>query len=577
MSIANTNTNTSAYNLEDEELYLESYLKRTTAFSIERKQDGDDANATAPVNWDDDDDQHKHQHQHHRNDETKTDTRKNNNNNDDDFVGRRVYCCNTSRSLYCPECCRVLIPNKFLPKRFIREQQRQPQPQPQQYNANSTKCAYSNSSRTGGCRRQRRLQSSSSSPFPFQSMDIVLGVKERRTSSTGIQLMCISKMISESMKSKSSSSSSSSSSQKVQNHCYQQPRQQRQQQQQGGCDVTESETKPLPPSSSSSYQDDDDVGKIIDNDGCSTTTSTDKNSNGNGNEWWRNITLYDLNRGDTLPEYSSNSSTNTVPGTEKKSYDGVDNDSGNNNSEDSLSAATVPDDEGTYVLFPQEGKSVPISSVAHKIKRLIVLDIKWTRSYNVRLFSADHHKTAAAAAATTTTTVLAGGGEKTTTTTARINPLSPLEDLPFVHLEFPPQKSHFWRWHNRGDGMLSTIEAIYFAAREVAVALAAHQQHKHEHQKRGDVDVNVIDKDNDNEEEIDHDGDSDSSTDDSNDNGRRQQESFVHILWLFALQRSIIGERSIQEGRPVAFSEEAKALARALRKQHQQDPAGVNR
>eukprot|EP00532_Pseudo-nitzschia_australis_P015573 CAMPEP_0168276000 /NCGR_PEP_ID=MMETSP0141_2-20121125/18260_1 /TAXON_ID=44445 /ORGANISM="Pseudo-nitzschia australis, Strain 10249 10 AB" /LENGTH=152 /DNA_ID=CAMNT_0008217949 /DNA_START=38 /DNA_END=493 /DNA_ORIENTATION=- len=111
MSIANTNTNTSAYNLEDEELYLESYLKRTTAFSIERKQDGDDANATAPVNWDDDDDQHKHQHQHHRNDETKTDTRKNNNNNDDDFVGRRVYCCNTSRSLYCPECCRVLIPN----------------------------------------------------------------------------------------------------------------------------------------------------------------------------------------------------------------------------------------------------------------------------------------------------------------------------------------------------------------------------------------------------------------------------------------------------------------------------------
>ena len=554
MSIANTNTNTSRmsientdisgafkYNLKDEELYLESYLKRTTAFSIERRsrQDGDayDANATvtAPSNDDDDDDDD------HGTDSNRTNI---NGNNEDDFVGRRVYCCNTSRSLYCPECCRVLIPNKFLPKRFIREQQQQRPRQPPQYNATSTNCAHfsSSSSRTGGCRRQRqrRLQSStscssssSSSPFPFQSLDIVLGVKERRTSSTGIQLMCISKMISESMEEPSKSEPSSSSS----NTSYH--------------------------SSTGNYQDDYGcIDKIIndDDDGrSSTTTSTDKNSNSKsnkyGNEWWRNTTLYDLNRGDILPRYDS-SNSNSVPD---------EHDNHDNRDEGTYTG-------GTYVLFPQEGKSVPISSVAHKIKKLVVLDIKWTRSYNVRLFSADHHKTATS---TSTTTVLPGDGdgdgdEKTTTATTKINPLSSLEDLPFVHLEFPPQKSHFWRWHNRGDGMLSTIEAIYFAAREASVSLAARHQHELQQQKRGCVDVDVDD--------IDGDSDSDGNTDDdSNDDDEWQrQESFLPILWLFALQRSIVGQRSIQEGRPVAFSEEAKALARALRKQHQQqDPAAA--
>ena len=44
------------------------------------------------------------------------------------------------------------------------------------------------------------------------------------------------------------------------------------------------------------------------------------------------------------------------------------------------------------------------------------------------------------------------------------------------------------------------------------------------------------------------------------------ENSFVDILWLFALQRSIIQERCLQEGRHLAFSEEAKSIARALRK-----------
>ena len=407
-----------AYNLEDEERHLESYLENTTA--IDNTDENDN------IHNDDDDDAN-------------------------DFIGKRVYCCKTSRSLYCPECCRVLVPKSHWPRHII-QQQRQ--------------------SKNNDAGRRRRRPGSS---FPFQSMDIVLGVKERRTSSTGIQMMCISKMIAEAAESS---------------------RKKRQNQQQHHREVVENENEAIGSSDS-----DSDNGDSDDN---------------NENEWWRNIKLYDLNRGDALPQYS------TV---------------GNNNNNNNMDSAASEEDGGVYVLFPQEGKSVPISAVANKIKRLIVLDIKWSRSFNVQLFSADHHKIIVSKPSE-------GGGGKT------YNPLSSLNDLPFVHLECPPHKSQYWRWHNRGDGMLSTIEAIYFAAREVYVALQ--QQRDIGEDEKGDDDGN-------------------------NDSISRQQrcleenddddESFVDILWLFALQRSIIQQRSVQEGRPVAFSEEAKALARALRKQ----------
>jgi ABC-type Zn2+ transport system substrate-binding protein/surface adhesin len=140
--------------------------------------------------------------------------------------------------------------------------------------------------------------------------------------------------------------------------------------------------------------------------------------------------------------------------------------------------------------------------------------------------------------------------------------------LQFVHLEFPPHKSHFWRWHNRGDGMLSTIEAVYFAAREVSAALQI--------QKRQIQDIIIDETNNENDEDNNNKGnnnqrsrhhreDLDDDYDESVDH-HQQRCGFVNILWLFALQRSIIEERSIQEGRPVAFSEEAKSIARALRK-----------
>lgn len=370
-----------SYNLENEESYLKSYLERTTAkCSTNGDQNG---NCYGKDN--------------------------------DDLTAQRVFCCGTSRSLYCPECCKVLVPRECWPRSFISQQQKV------------------------------------GSGFPFQFMDIVLGVKERRTSSTGVQLMCISNMIRE--------------------------------------ESTKSSVNPP-------VEIEDERAMPYDNEKDDFVAD--------GLSWWKNVKLYDLNRGDTLPQHGPGVST-----VERKNG------------------------EGTYVLFPQEGKSVPISSVAHKIKRLVVLDIKWSRSYNVQLFSADHHKILVSRPSE-------GGAGKS------YNPLAPLKDLPFVHLEYPPQNSNFWRWHNRGAGMLSTLEAIYFAAREASVAL----------QQQQDIGEGVKDTDNccssvqqNIAEELDND------------------KSFIDILWLFALQRSIIQKKSIEEGRPVAFSEEAKAMARALRKQ----------
>jgi len=76
------------------------------------------------------------------------------------------------------------------------------------------------------------------------------------------------------------------------------------------------------------------------------------------------------------------------------------------------------------------GESVPLASVARDIKRLVVLDCKWTKS----------------------------------SCKDRLE----LRDLPKVHLTNPPEESYFWRWHNKESCMLSTIEAIYYASLEVA-------------------------------------------------------------------------------------------------------------
>lgn len=151
---------------------------------------------------------------------------------------------------------------------------------------------------------------------------------------------------------------------------------------------------------------------------------------------------------------------------------------------------------GVYLLFPGRN-SVPISSIlkndAFSMRTLVVLDCKW-RATSVRLDPSLAH-------------------------------------LQKVHLDDPPQESFFWRWHNKGKGMLSTVEAVYYAAWQIAVAQ----------------------------------------------NWTLEQCSgFVQLLWLFSLQREII--RRSYDGddkgyrrftNPLPFSVDGKEYQRSLRrKQH---------
>eukprot|EP00934_Nitzschia_sp_Nitz4_P007402 Nitzschia sp. Nitz4//scaffold4_size323378//206492//207331//NITZ4_000678-RA/size323378-processed-gene-0.366-mRNA-1//-1//CDS//3329553453//7392//frame0 len=94
-----------------------------------------------------------------------------------------------------------------------------------------------------------------------------------------------------------------------------------------------------------------------------------------------------------------------------------------------------------------------------------------------------------------------------------------IASLPKVHLDSPPAQSYFWRWHSAGQGMLSTAEAIYCAAMDVT-------RHTWTEEER---------------------------------------DNLLHILWLFALQRSVIGEKTQEEQRSHPSTMESKEAARALR------------
>lgn len=136
---------------------------------------------------------------------------------------------------------------------------------------------------------------------------------------------------------------------------------------------------------------------------------------------------------------------------------------------------------GVYVLFPSKD-SVPISTVSPE--KLVVLDIKWNKQ------------------------------------TVKFHP--EISNLPKVHLDNPPAESHFWRWHNSGRGMLSTIEAIYFAVMDVT-------QDKWSREERDDL---------------------------------------IHMMWLFSLQRAVIHQRSEIQNRLPPFTAEGKESQRILRVQH---------
>lgn len=245
----------------------------------------------------------------------------------------RVFCCESSRSFYCPECCQILVPPEEWPSAI----------------------------------REKTLR------LPFE-IDILLDKKERKTSSTGIQLFSIFSAIHSS---------------------------------------------------------------------CSPSEGTTKRESN------PQVRLYDLGR-ERVPPYE-------------------------------------PEEAGTYVLFPDKG-SVPITSVAGDIRKLVVLDIKWTRQ-NVKVDPG-------------------------------------ITSLPKVHLESPPAKSRFWRWHNCGEGMLSTIEAIYFAAMEVTAGLWTPEE----------------------------------------------RERLIQMMWLFALQHAVIHHRSELESRPTPFSEEGKEIRREMRTRQTRNP-----
>lgn len=141
--------------------------------------------------------------------------------------------------------------------------------------------------------------------------------------------------------------------------------------------------------------------------------------------------------------------------------------------------------DGAYVLFPA-ADSVPISTVSPK--KLIVLDIKWNKQ------------------------------------TVTLDP--EIARLPKVHLTSPPASSKYWRWHNAGQGMLSTIEAVYFAAMEVTDGVWTEPE-------RGEL---------------------------------------LDLMWLFAIQRSVIHQKSEEEERLLPFSDEGKAERRALREKQKGNP-----
>jgi len=159
-------------------------------------------------------------------------------------------------------------------------------------------------------------------------------------------------------------------------------------------------------------------------------------------------------------------------------------------------------DSSTYLLFPSP-ESVSLESVASKVQTLVVLDCKWTNSNFIRQHEG----------------------------------LSSLQSLQKVHLSSPPKQSYYWRWHNEGQGMLSTIEAIYTAAFEVSQS---------RHKRR--LEAGTI------------------TQSDSNDIVT-DEDNLIDLLWLFAHQRASTIKIAENNGNPAPCTDEYKSLERAKRKQ----------
>lgn len=156
--------------------------------------------------------------------------------------------------------------------------------------------------------------------------------------------------------------------------------------------------------------------------------------------------------------------------------------------------------KSTYFLFPCPGESVPLQEVSEKVKTLIVLDCKWTKSGVWR----------------------------------RSNRL---RNIPKVHLSNPPKESHFWRWHNAGEGMMSTIEAIYYAAFEV-------YQNKRKN-------LSLVES---------------AAQSQQLEECFMDEQNLIHLLWLFGQQRMATLDQAKNEGKAAPCCEDGKEIQRALRR-----------
>lgn len=175
------------------------------------------------------------------------------------------------------------------------------------------------------------------------------------------------------------------------------------------------------------------------------------------------------------------------------------------------------DDEGdnannTYVLYPSKD-SIAITDVPEPVHKLIVLDCKWGYT------AVRHHPSIA--------------------------------HFRNVHLASPPVESQFWRWHNAGKGMLSTAEAVYYAAWEVASTSTSNQSSVTGQDAPPPTPAPRLEW------------------------SAQQRQRLVQFMWLFSLQRSAITKRSIAEERPLPFSEQGKTYQRELRRRQAHDKQKV--
>jgi len=207
------------------------------------------------------------------------------------------------------------------------------------------------------------------------------------------------------------------------------------------------------------------------------------------------VRLFDLEKGDALPNYH---------------HHHHDNDDVNDDNDNAL--LEYPKGK-TFVLFPSK-TSVPISTVADKIHRLIVLDSKWTKTNSCIQTSSS------------------STGASSSSNSSNIS------SLPHVHLDHPPTESFYWRWHNAGPGRISTMEAIYFAILEVMMC------------KNSSNDNNS----------------SDDNDDDENSGNDKKKLCCLEWMWLFGIQRAATAKGALQRGKPLPFSSKGKQVQRELRR-----------